>query len=72
ADQAGLRNRGRVARGQKADLGVFDPARVIDVATFADPHRYPTGIEHVLVNGAFVVEQGRPTGARPGRVLRKA
>ena len=72
ADQLGLRDRGRLARGQKADLVVFDAAGVVDRASFTDPHQYPVGIEHVLVNGALVVEQGRPTGARPGRVLRKS
>jgi N-acyl-D-aspartate/D-glutamate deacylase len=72
ADQVGLADRGRIARGQKADLVVFNAATVTDEATFEAPHRYPVGIRHVLVNGAFVVEQGRHTGARPGRVLRKA
>ncbi len=72
ADQVGLADRGRIARGQKADLVVFNAATVTDEASFEDPHRYPVGIRHVLVNGALVVEQGRHTGARPGRVLRKA
>lgn len=72
ADQIGLGNRGRLARGLKADLVVFDAAGLEDRATFADPHRYPAGIAYVLVNGVVVVEQGRHTGARPGRVLRKA
>lgn len=72
ADQAGLADRGRVARGKKADLVVFDAASVHDGATFEEPHKYPVGITHVLVNGAFVVENGASTGGRPGRVLRKA
>jgi N-acyl-D-amino-acid deacylase len=72
ADQVGLSDRGRIARGKKADLVVFDAAAVKDVATFEDPHRYPLGIVHVLVNGVPVVEKGAHTGARPGRVLRKA
>ncbi len=71
ADQVGLRDRGRIARGMKADLVVFDPAEVRDEASFADPHRYAAGIAHVLVNGASVVEQGRHTGARPGKILRR-
>ena len=71
ADQVGLRERGRIARGMKADLVVFDPATVRDEASFGDPHRYATGIAHVLVNGEPVVEQGRHTGARPGRLLRR-
>ncbi len=72
ADQAGLSDRGRTAPGKKADLVVFDAARVRDVATFEEPQRYPEGIVHVLVNGVFVVESGAGTTARPGRVLRKA
>jgi N-acyl-D-amino-acid deacylase len=71
ADQAGLRDRGRIARGRKADVVVFDAATVKDEATFTDPHRYPGGIRHVLVNGAVVVESDRLTDARPGRALRR-
>ena len=70
ADHAGLRNRGRIARGQKADLVVFDADTVREVSSFADPHRYPVGIRHVLVNGTPVVEEGKHTGERPGQVLR--
>lgn len=69
ADQVGIRDRGRVARGMKADLVVFDAATVRDEATFDDPHRFPIGILHVLVNGAPVVEGGIHTGRRPGRVV---
>jgi N-acyl-D-amino-acid deacylase len=72
ADQAGLRDRGRIARGKKADLVVFDAAAVRDAATFEEPHRYPEGIVHVLVSGVFVVENGAGTPARPGRVLGRA
>ena len=72
ADQAGLADRGRIARGKKADLVVFDAARIADVATFEKPQEFPVGITHVLVNGVFVVEGGTATPARPGRVLRKA
>jgi N-acyl-D-amino-acid deacylase len=72
ADQIGLGDRGRLARGKKADLVVFDAARVRDTATFDDPHRYPEGVVHVLVNGVPVVERGAHTGARPGRALRQA
>ena len=49
---------------------LFDQRGVRDVATFDDPHRYPTGIEHVLVNGSFVIKDGEHTGSLPGRVLR--
>jgi len=71
ADQVGIPDRGRIARGMKADLVVFDAERVKDEATFEDPHRYPTGIHHVLVNGKTVVEGGVHTGARSGAILRR-
>ena len=54
----------------KADLTVFDPETVRDAATFADPHRYAEGVSVVIVNGVAVFENGRMTGAAPGRVLR--
>ncbi len=71
ADQMGITDRGRIAKGKKADLVVFDSNTVKDEATFENPHRYPDGIQYVLVNGAFVIEQGKHNGARPGKVLRK-
>ncbi len=71
ADQVGLPDRGRIAPGMKADLVAFDAGTVRDEATFDDPHRYARGIEHVLVNGVTVVDQGRHTGARPGKALRR-
>jgi N-acyl-D-aspartate/D-glutamate deacylase len=48
---------------------VFDPATVKDESTYAEPHRYPTGIPYVLVNGAIVVDNGRLGPARTGRIL---
>jgi dihydroorotase/N-acyl-D-amino-acid deacylase len=71
AARLGVRDRGRVAEGAFADLVVFDPATVADLATFQEPHRYPAGIEHVVVNGVAAVRDGRFTGARGGRVLRR-
>ena len=71
ADQIGLADRGRIARGKKADLVVFDAGRVKDEATFEQPHQYASGIPHVMVNGVLVVEAGRHTGAKPGRALRR-
>lgn len=71
ADQIGLRDRGRIARGLKADLVAFDAATVKDEATFDTPHRYASGIPHVLVNGVAVVEAGKHTGATPGKALRR-
>jgi N-acyl-D-aspartate/D-glutamate deacylase len=69
AAKLGLRDRGLVRPGHAADLVVFDPASVKDEATYADPHRYPTGIPWVLVNGAVVVDQGRMHATGSGRVL---
>jgi len=70
ADRLGLRERGRLADGLAADIVVFDPARVRANATYEEPRQFPTGIEWVIVNGSIVVEQGRHTGALPGRSLR--
>jgi N-acyl-D-amino-acid deacylase len=70
AARLGLRDRGRIEPGMTADIVVFDAGRVADRGTYADPHRYPDGISHVLVNGECVIEDGRHTGARPGTVLR--
>lgn len=65
----GLPDRGYIRPGQKADLVVFDYERIIDTATVENPAGPNRGIEMVLVNGAFTFDQGRPTGALPGRVL---
>jgi N-acyl-D-amino-acid deacylase len=69
ATRLGLRDRGVVRVGARADLAVFDAKRVADRATYEDPHRYPEGIEHVIVNGRFVVKHGEHTGSLPGKVL---
>jgi N-acyl-D-amino-acid deacylase len=70
ADHFGFSDRGRLTPGQAADVVVFDAARVNDRATYENPHQYPAGIVHVLVNGVAVVHNGEHTGATPGRVLR--
>jgi N-acyl-D-amino-acid deacylase len=70
ADRLGMRERGRIAEGAYADLVVFDPAGIIDRATYESPHQYPEGIDYVIVNGAVTVEAGQITGARAGRLLR--
>lgn len=67
----GLRDRGLIREGMRADLVVFDPATIADTATFFEPHRHASGIDHVLVNGRFTVENGKMTGARPGLLLKK-
>jgi N-acyl-D-aspartate/D-glutamate deacylase len=61
--------RGLLRPGMYADVTVFDPATIIDRATFEKPHQYAAGVEYVLVNGALVLERGRHTGARPGMIL---
>jgi dihydroorotase/N-acyl-D-amino-acid deacylase len=66
-----LRDRGEIRVGAWADLVIFDPVRVADVATYDDPHRYPVGIEHVVVNGALAIEAGETTSERAGRFLRQ-
>jgi N-acyl-D-amino-acid deacylase len=71
AAQAGLADRGVVAVGRFADLVVFDPATVCDSATFEAPKRLAVGVEHVIVNGVPVLRDGEPTGALPGRGLRR-
>lgn len=57
--------------GLFADITIFDPMTIKDRATFDNPHQYPEGIEHVIVNGELVVNEGKLTGARPGRVLKR-
>ena len=70
ASRLRLRDRGVVRTGAWADLVVFDPERIIDVATYDDPHRYPVGIDHVIVNGTVVTHGDETLGERPGRFLR--
>jgi N-acyl-D-aspartate/D-glutamate deacylase len=67
-----LRDRGLLREGYRADVTIFDPADFRDRATYADPHRYPSGSRTtVIVNGAIVVEDAVHTGALPGQVLRR-
>ena len=70
AARLGLRHRGTLRDDALADIVVFDPASVRSNATYDDPRRFPTGIEHVVVNGALVVDGGTHTGATPGRGIR--
>jgi dihydroorotase/N-acyl-D-amino-acid deacylase len=66
----GLRERGLVKEGMFADLVLFDPAAVIDRATFEQPHQLSVGVQRVWVNGVLVWQDGKHTGAKPGRALR--
>jgi N-acyl-D-amino-acid deacylase len=70
ADLLGLADRGTIREGAFADLVIYDPERVIDRATFEDPHNYPEGIDWVIVNGVVTVDGGEFRDLRPGRVLR--
>jgi len=70
ANEIGAYDRGRLSPGLAADIVVFDPRRIRDRATFAEPSLPSEGISHVLVNGTLVLEQGKYTGAKPGIVLR--
>lgn len=70
AETLRLHERGRLVAGWAADVVAFEPDAIVDHATFADPHRYATGMRHVLVNGVPVLADGEHTGALPGRVVR--
>jgi N-acyl-D-aspartate/D-glutamate deacylase len=69
AERFGLRGRGRIEEGAFADLVLFDPDRIADLATFERPHAFPAGIELVVVNGRVAWDGAH--GARAGRVLRR-
>jgi N-acyl-D-aspartate/D-glutamate deacylase len=71
AKKLGLADRGVIAQGKKADLVLFDPLRIRDGATYEDPLRFAEGIARVIVNGKTVMRDGKATGERAGRVLRK-
>jgi N-acyl-D-aspartate/D-glutamate deacylase len=70
AARVGIRDRRLIREGMFADITIFDPAKVIDQATFESPNQYPTGIEYVLVNGKISVDKGQRTSALAGRALR--
>jgi dihydroorotase/N-acyl-D-amino-acid deacylase len=70
AARAGLRDRGLLGPGMAADVTVFDPATIRDVATFEDPNHYSVGVRFVLVNGEVAVTDGHLASARSGRALR--
>ena len=70
AQRLGLSDRGVIRDGAKADLVLFNPSAVDTPATFDDPLQFPVGIDYVAVNGALIIDNGRHTGARPGRALR--
>ena len=71
AGRLGMTDRGVLEEGAVADIAVLDPEAVEAPAGFGDPHRYATGVRHVLVSGVPVLADGEVTGARPGRALRR-
>jgi len=70
AQRVGINDRGLLKPGLYADITVFDPATIIDRATFEQPSQLATGVTYVFVNGVPVVDNGQPTAALPGRALR--
>jgi N-acyl-D-aspartate/D-glutamate deacylase len=70
ANRLGLADRGILREGLKADVVVFDPATIKDMATYENPAQYSQGVDWVLVNGKAVVADGKPTNALPGHILR--
>ena len=69
ASRLGIRDRGLLREGMKADVVIFDPQQIRDVATFADPHHLSIGIRDVWINGARVLDNGEHTGATPGQIV---
>jgi dihydroorotase/N-acyl-D-amino-acid deacylase len=72
AARLSIRDRGELKEGWYADVMVFDPNTIIDRATYERPHQLSVGVRFVLVNGVPVVDEGRATGAKPGRAVRGA
>lgn len=68
----GLEDRGQIRQGYRADIAVLDLERLRDTATFFEPHQYAEGVDYVLVNGQFVVDEGEITWALPGEVITPA
>ena len=71
AQMMGLKDRGKIAEGMKADITIFNSQAVIDLATFEKPHQYSEGIEYVVVNGRLAVDQGEFIPVKSGTVLKK-
>ena len=72
AQRLGLKDRGILRDGMKADIVIFNPETVKAPATFRQPKQFPIGIPYVIVNGTVVVDNGEHTGALPGRALSAA
>ena len=70
ADQMGQHERGRIQEGMYADITIFDAETIADRATYTDPHQFPVGVYHVIVNGVPIIRNGALTGEKPGQVIR--
>jgi len=70
ASKIGLKRKGIIKEGFDADIVIFDPKSIIDKATYIEP-KYSEGIKHVIVNGQIVVDNAKPTGLRPGKILKR-
>lgn len=71
AESFGLKKRGVLKEGYKADLTIFDEKTITDKSTFVSPHQYPEGISYVIINGQLAIEEGVFKGIKAGEVLRK-
>jgi len=71
ATKIGLKNRGQITERAFADIVIFNPLSIIDNATFENPHRFPSGIKEVFVNGKLVVERGKLTSSLPGTLIKR-
>lgn len=71
AQRLGFRDRGLLRENNWADIVIFNPDKIIDKATYMDPHQFPEGILHVIVNGTIVVEDNKQNRKRPGKILRR-
>ncbi len=70
AQRLGLRNRGLLMQGMKADIVIFDPMKIHDKTTYEEPHQFPEGIPFVIVNGVITIDHSKQQRKYPGRVLR--
>jgi len=70
AQRFGIFDRGLIREGFYADISIFNPQTVIDLATFQEPHQYPKGMPYVIVNGKLVIDNKEHTDALPGKILR--
>jgi N-acyl-D-amino-acid deacylase len=70
ASNLGIKKRGLLLKGYYADIAIFDPQTISDLATFENPRQYAVGMVHVFVNGEQVLKEGEHTGVRPGKIIR--